>query len=688
MSEENFNQEIIEKWEVLKIKACDETLQSMPIDTISVLEKRLPINSLVNNGFRFIADIKDKEIYQLMNIDGVGEISAHAMYDAVSKIRESVYRQTNPRINPDHLSDEDINLLSSIYKKRELLKQVELAKGNLTDLKEAITPSIEIAKNKRGLLGSLFQSKSTKEEIKRSLDTLNQTKHQNYLKMLKRKRDEITHFTVDEKILIDDFIQENASYYTEIEKVTDFQHGEVAEDLPSGIVEAVNNFPLQTNGLDVDLRHYQEFGAKYVLYHKRTLLGDEMGLGKTIQGMAMINHLYQNKQKYSMVVCPLSVLANWKREIQQRSTLKTFIFHGNGREEAFENWQSQSGVLITTYEQTLRMNFEDEHQLDALIVDEAHYVKNPNAKRSQSVYELTDIADYVLFMSGTPLENRLEEMQQLISVLQPDISEQLSNELHLLHPDEFKQIVAPVYLRRNRKDVLAELPELEIIPQWMDFGREEEMFYRQAVMTGHLMKMRRAAWQGKSPNTSPKLEKLLDICNEAYENGRKVLVFSFFRDVIDTIGEHLQGRTFEAITGDVPNARRQGIIDEFTKAKSGSVLISQITAGGVGLNIQAANVVILCEPQWKPSTEEQAISRAYRMGQSRNVIVYRLLTEESIDVSMLEVLGEKANLFNLYARESEVASLALSGETEVAEDESVKQKVLKMEQERLNKRVG
>src|SRR5690606_20961465 len=143
-------------------------------------------------------------------------------------------------------------------------------------------------------------------------------------------------------------------------------------------------------------------------------------------------------------------------------------------------WQSNSGVLITTYEQTLRMNFEDNHELDALIVDEAHYVKNPGAKRSQSVYKLAAIAEYVLFMSGTPIENRLEEMKQLISILQPDIAEQLSTELHLLQPSEFKQVVAPVYLRRNRKDVLSELPELEIVPLWMDFGEEEERFYHQA----------------------------------------------------------------------------------------------------------------------------------------------------------------------------------------------------------------
>lgn len=325
--------------------------------------------------------------------------------------------------------------------------------------------------------------------------------------------------------------------------------------------------------------------------------------------------------------------------------------------------------------------------MDILIVDEAHYVKNPETRRSKSVYALSDIAEYVLFMSGTPLENRLEEMKQLIAILQGHIANQLSEELHLLQPSEFKQTIAPVYLRRNRKDVLAELPELDVIPQWMNFGKEESIYYQQAVQMEHLMKMRRAAWIGGSPEKSPKLDKLLSICEEAAENGHKVLVFSFFRDVINVIHRHVEGKTFEPITGDVPPARRQEIIDQYTQAKAGSVLISQITAGGVGLNIQAANIVILCEPQWKPSTEEQAISRAYRMGQSRDVVVYRLLTEDSIDVSMLEVLGEKANLFDLYARESQVASLALTQESD-NEGESLKQKVLEIEKQRMNEKVS
>ncbi|MBW8347888.1 DEAD/DEAH box helicase [Bacillus sp. IITD106] len=682
-SENHFNQEIKDIWESMKRSEASEKLKAMPIDVISTLEKGMPINLLVNHGFRTIYDIVNQEPADLMQIGGIGEKTAYPIYDAVSRIKESVYQQAIPRMNPDNLTKEHITLLESLYKKWELLKIVESLKIDFEQLYAAIAPHIETAKMQKSFIGSLFQSKSEKEKIKSAFENLNQEKYKNNLDKIKEKLVEILHFSVSKEELKQHFVQENASYYTEIEKVTGSSPAASLESLPSEIVESVNNYPLDMEGLEVTLRRYQEFGAKYALYYKRTLLGDEMGLGKTIQAIAMINHLVQNNQKYAMVVCPLSVVANWKREINERSTLKTFIFHGHNRDAEFAKWQSSTGVLITTYEQTLRINFEDEHQLDLLVVDEAHYVKNPEAKRSQSIYKLAGMADYVLFMSGTPLENRLDEMKQLISILRPEISEKLSQELHLLQPNEFKQVVASVYLRRNRKDVLMELPDLEVIPLWMNFGEQEEQYYYQAVMEGKLMSMRRAAWQGGTPENSPKLEKLLEICEEAADNGHKVLVFSFFKDVINIIQQHLRGRTFEAITGDVPNARRQEIIDEFTKAEPGSVLISQITAGGVGLNIQAANIVVLCEPQWKPSIEEQAISRAYRMGQSRNVIVYRLLTEESIDVTMLEVLGQKANLFDLYARDSDVASLSLKDPEEA--EESVKQKVLKLEKERVQR---
>src|SRR5699024_9828182 len=254
-----------------------------------------------------------------------------------------------------------------------------------------------------------------KENIESAFEELNTFKNIGALNHIIERFTEVQHFAVDRDALRAHFVKENASYYTEIEKITDFKQTNMSKDLPSEIVEEVNNYSLDTTDLKVDLRKYQAFGAKYGLHFKRTLLGDEMGLGKTIQALAMINHLFQNNQRYAIVVCPLSILANWKREVEQHSALKTFIFHGNNRDNEFVKWQKEKGILLTTYEHTLRMDFDELLQLDILIVDEAHFVKNPDAKRSKSVYKLANVSDYVLFMSGTPIENRLEEMKQLIS---------------------------------------------------------------------------------------------------------------------------------------------------------------------------------------------------------------------------------------------------------------------------------
>lgn len=451
-SEDYFDQEIKVSWENMKISASKEKLQTMSIEVISTLEKGAPINQLVNNGFQTVYDIEKQKPAELMLIDGISEKSAYTIYDAVSKIKASVYQQAIPSINPDNLSEESIELLASIYKKWRLLKVVAALKTDFKELNKAVGPDIEITKRQKGPIGTLFLSKAEKGKVKSAFNNLNQDKHIKKLDSIHEKLNNILRFTVNRNELIQHFAQENAAYYTEIEKVTGFKKTETSGNLTAETIEAVNTFPLDTTGLDIALSHYQTFGAKYALHHKRTLFGDEIESNKTIQTLAMINHVSQKNQKYAMIVCPLSVVENWEKEIKQHSKLETFFFHGNKRDAVFAKWQSNTGILITTYEQTLRMNFEEGHQLDVLIVDEAHYVKNPEAKRSQRIYKLASLAEYVLFMSDTPLENRLEELKQLTSILQPGIAEQLSQGLHSLKPNEIMQVVAPVYLKRNRKD--------------------------------------------------------------------------------------------------------------------------------------------------------------------------------------------------------------------------------------------
>ncbi|MFD3268012.1 C-terminal helicase domain-containing protein, partial [Lactobacillus johnsonii] len=157
--------------------------------------------------------------------------------------------------------------------------------------------------------------------------------------------------------------------------------------------------------------------------------------------------------------------------------------------------------------------------------------------------------------------------------------------------------------------------------------------------------------------------------------------------VLHLLKQNLPFLADDIVSGDLPSSERQKVIDVFSENPDQSVLLVQIDAGGFGLNIQAANRVILCEPQWKPSTENQAISRAYRMGQNRNVMVYRLLTKESIDETMMKIIHKKEDIFNTYANDSAVADAFMNNDSDKEENEAVvKKKVFQIERERLEKK--
>ena len=167
--------------------------------------------------------------------------------------------------------------------------------------------------------------------------------------------------------------------------------------------------------------------------------------------------------------------------------------------------------------------------------------------------------------------------------------------------------------------------------EWCTLNAEEERIYEDTVLNKKYPDPRRVSWNIDDLNKSCKAQRLKEIVDDAEAEGRKVLVFSFFLETIAKIHEFLKGKCLNPINGSVNVNRRQEIIDEFDKAPAGTVLLAQITSGGTGLNIQSASVVVICEPQFKPSIENQAISRVYRMGQSRNVLVYRLLCVGTID---------------------------------------------------------
>ena len=252
----------------------------------------------------------------------------------------------------------------------------------------------------------------------------------------------------------------------------------------------------------------------------------------------------------------------------------------------------------------------------------------------------------------------------------------------------FRRAVAPVYLRRNQLDVLSELPDKIETETWVRHSAADEAAYVDAVCGRNLMAMRQA---GFSSPDSAKLERLRELVEEAAQDGMKVVVFSYFLGALSLCARTIGSAVVGTITGSVVPAERQRIVDEFTGRTGHTVLLSQVEAGGVGINMQAASVVILVEPQWKPSTEEQAIARAHRMGQVRTVHVHRLLAKDSIDERIVEVQQGKRLLFDEFARRSDAKEAdrrAVDGEWHrpaVLDDATmpIQQRVLMAEQHRL-----
>jgi hypothetical protein len=448
-------------------------------------------------------------------------------------------------------------------------------------------------------------------------------------------------------------------------------------DLPDDIVEAVRALELQTTYLLASLRGYQSFGARFALVQRKVIIGDEMGLGKTVEALAVLAHLRAKGSHHFLVICPAAVVTNWVREVASKSKLPAHRLHGSERRSGMRAWIRHGGVAITTYETLPWFNAEPgaPSDLGCVVVDEAHYIKNPDATRTRNSRRFLDLADRAVLLTGTPLENRIEEFRNLVFYLQP----KLAVDANELAPRKFRRQVAPAYLRRNQEDVLTELPDMVEVDEWLTLSEEDAAAYRQAVAAGNFMAMRQAAMsQGEK---SHKLQRLVEIVAEAEENGRRVVVFSYFRNVLDEIARALPGRVFGPLTGSVPAHHRQTMVDQFSAAGHGAVLVSQIVAGGVGLNIQAASVVIICEPQLKPTMEWQAVARARRMGQLESVQVHRLLSEQGVDQRMREILARKSELFEEFARKSDTADSAPEA-YDISEAELARE-VIAAERERL-----
>ncbi|MCT2910896.1 DEAD/DEAH box helicase [Weissella confusa] len=658
---------------------ADEMLRNVPVDRFVKLVPRLSASVLTKEGVKNAYDVRSLlESYR--KVDGIGDVSRSNMRAALNELIRSQKADQVIRFDVTSRSNSQTKLLKELYKlkiaqriMKSLGQLTEISYRSLDDVRREITPGIW-----------LFKGTTAKQAV---VDATN--KYEKYLqsgeiKQLHESANELTDLErVDGEAVWDDFDADAAGYYALLEDASGMQGTTAGKDsiLDSETIKAVEDWPLDESLIKSSLRGWQRFGAKYILKYHRVLLGDEMGLGKTIQALAVMADSKSRGGTHFLVVVPASVITNWQRETEKHTKLKPVVIHGSQKFDAYRNWINNGGVGITNYETMRALDLTMLPFIDVMVVDEAQNIKNPGSQRSIATYTATESANIVLFMSGTPLENRLDEMLVLLRKLRPDRESNLVRDGYYHDPEKFRRGIADIYLRRKQEDVLNELPPKTQTDEWVDFGTEQVEIYRQALQNPAFMKLRQVGWQGNDKDNQ-KLIRTLELVDEAIENGQKVIIFSYFRNVLMTLQRVLGSKTLEPITGGVSVTHRQEIVDTLSNDESKSVLLAQVVAGGVGLNIQAASVVIFAEPQIKPSLEAQAIARAQRMGQTRPVFVYRMLNERSVDERIVQLLETKQTVFDVYADRS-VAADENDEATSITEGTVVKE-IIEEERKRYN----
>lgn len=681
----NFNSYIPEiKNAIDKLIATEllSLLKTIPAEELNREKNGIRVKTLMDCGYSNMADIYTSSVSQLSSIQGISYEAARQIKLIADNFAKEAYKTTKIKLNSD-----DKNTLSSkvvlLLYKYKIRKKLILEKDTLQSLfKNEIDEKFNLINTIKNGVKYYFSEYNEQQEYIENYKWLNNILlRENY--GIKAKNILKEYNTLKEPGISEaweDFTLNPIEYFNIIEEIcpgvlgNDDTHYGLPEDLAREIQEECF-FP---DGLLCTLRQYQEWGVKYILHQEKVLLGDEMGLGKTIQAIATMVSLKNTGATHFLVVCPASVLSNWCREIPKHSRLRATKIHGRTRTSALKSWLKTGGVAVTTFETTQHINLDTDYKFSLMIVDEAHYIKNPEAARSINTENLSKHAERILFMTGTAIENNVDEMINLIRILRPSIAREIRNIAFMSSAPQFREKIAPVYYRRKRNDVLTELPDLIETKEWCVMNKKEEEIYENSVLYGTYPEVRRISWNVDDLKYSSKAERLKELVEEAEREGRKVIVFSFFLDTIQKISEFLGSRCSLPITGSISSDKRQEIIDNFDSAPAGSVLLAQILAGGTGLNIQSASVVIICEPQFKPSIENQAISRAYRMGQSRNVLVYRLLCEDSVDEKIMDLLEEKQKIFDAFADKSVAADKSLELDNKAFGD------IIKEEIERIN----
>jgi superfamily II DNA or RNA helicase len=442
------------------------------------------------------------------------------------------------------------------------------------------------------------------------------------------------------------------------------------------------NHPLRTSLLRIPLLPYQLDGAAFAAGAGRAVLADDMGLGKTIQGVAAAELLAREADiKKVLVVCPASVKSQWRSEIHRFCTRDVQLIGGAARDR-WNQYSNDCFFTICNYEQVLRDIMSVERvKWDLIILDEGQRIKNWEAKTSNVIKSLK--SRFALVLSGTPLENRLDDLYSVVQFIDTRrlgpgfrffnrhrVLDEKGKVLGYKNLSELREALKPVLLRRTRDSVRLELPPrtseiVRIAPTDEQLAAHEAnmlivvaILNKKFISEMDLLRLQRALLMCRmvanstylcdkqKPGYSTKLERLDELFEQLFdEQGRKVVLFSEWTTMLDLIEPLLKKRSldFVRLDGGVPQRYRQELVHRFQTNPDCKLFITT-NAGSVGLNLQSANTVINVDLPWNPAVLEQRIARAHRMGQTQSVQVYVLVTERTIEEKLLATLAAKKDL--------------------------------------------
>mgnify|MGYP006284779625 CR=1 FL=1 len=445
------------------------------------------------------------------------------------------------------------------------------------------------------------------------------------------------------------------------------------------------------DGLKCELRPYQVRGYSWLRFLRRWGLGgclaDDMGLGKTVQTLALVLHDWQQGcQRPVLVVCPTSVVSNWKREAKRFTPeLPVIVHHGTDREkgEAFRTEARRRALVVSSYGLLHRdIDFLKEIPWAGVVLDEAQNIKNPETKRARAARSLE--ADYRLALTGTPVQNHVGDLWSIMEFLNPGLLGRRSEfKRRFFFPiqsgtdpraaDRLRRITRPFILRREKTDrsIISDLPEKMEMKVYCSLTQEQASLYtavlgemeesleraggiqRKGKVLGALSKLKQIcnhpaqflSDNSSIPGRSGKLARLTEMLEEVIDVGDQALVFTQFREMGGLLKKHLQGtfgREVLFLHGGVPQKRRARMLNRFQGSDHDTpVFILSLRAAGTGLNLTAANHVFHYDRWWNPAVEDQATDRVFRIGQERNVEVHKFICGGTVEERIDEMIERK-----------------------------------------------